>query len=288
MTTIAVSTVAGPLDVHRSGAPDGPAVVYVHGALVDAEIWRSTADLLPGTNNVRVDLPLGCHRTATHADARLHPRAMAALVAEVIEQLDLHDVTLVGNDSGGAICQLVAGRHPERLAGLVLTNCDALETFPPPGFGYLRGLSYTPRLARWVAKVFAAMPWLGRLPLTWGSLATGLPASLLRRWTRAAASPHGMPDVGKFFREAKPAVTLAAAEGLARFERPIRFVWGDADRFFPISLARRLAERCPDATVTTVAGARTYVMLDAPEAVAEEISASVRSHRASLPTSPTL
>ena len=53
------------------------------------------------------------------------------LIADFIDALDLDDVTLVGNDTGGAICQLVVDRRPERLGRLVLTNCDAFENFPP-------------------------------------------------------------------------------------------------------------------------------------------------------------
>ena len=66
------------------------------------------------------------------ADADLSPRGVAAMIAGVMEQLDLRDVVLVGNDTGGALCQLVVAHHPERLAGLVLTTCDAYEHFPPP------------------------------------------------------------------------------------------------------------------------------------------------------------
>ena len=46
------------------------------------------------------------------ADADLSPPGVAKLIADFIEALDLDDVTLVGNDTGGALCQLVVTQPP--------------------------------------------------------------------------------------------------------------------------------------------------------------------------------
>lgn len=77
------------------------------------------------------DLPLVAHCLPLHPDADLSPRGVADLVNDFLVALDLLDVTLVGNDTGGAICQLVITLHPERITRLVLTNCDAFEAFFP-------------------------------------------------------------------------------------------------------------------------------------------------------------
>src|SRR4029079_3927319 len=91
------------------------------------------------------DLPLGSHRTPMNDGADLSPPGLAKLIADFVAGLGLEDVTLVGNDTGGAICQLVVTRHPERIGRLVLTPCDAYENFLPPAFRYLQWLPPGPR-----------------------------------------------------------------------------------------------------------------------------------------------
>src|SRR5215213_152987 len=114
---------------------EGPAVVFIHGLLVDRRVWQPVADrLATDVRCVVPDLPLGSHTIPMNADADLSPTGLARLIADLLDALELEDVTLVGNDTGGALSQLVAARHPERLGRLVLTNCDAFENFPPKMF----------------------------------------------------------------------------------------------------------------------------------------------------------
>src|SRR5215470_20219820 len=111
----------------------GPTLVFLHGILVNSALWRDVVSLLSGQFRcIAPDLPLGAHSVPLHSDADLSPLGVAQLVADFLEALDLHNVTLVGNDTGGAMCQLVIAHHPERINRLVLTNCDAFEQFFPP------------------------------------------------------------------------------------------------------------------------------------------------------------
>src|ERR671922_161104 len=96
---------------------DGPPLVFVHGLLVDGRLWEPVVERLDGHRCIVPDLPLGSHHVAMQPDADQTPTGVAKLIADLIAALDLRDVTLVGNDTGGALCQLVAARHPERLAG---------------------------------------------------------------------------------------------------------------------------------------------------------------------------
>src|SRR5262249_37104928 len=123
----------GPVRYRESGT--GDPIVFVHGLLVDGELWRDVASRLQDDYRVIVpDLPLGSQEEALPPGAALSPPGLARIVADFLEALDLRDVTLVGNDTGGAICQLVVTEHPERVKRLVLTPCDAYEEFPPPTF----------------------------------------------------------------------------------------------------------------------------------------------------------
>jgi len=136
-----------------------PGVVFVHGLLVAGSLWTQVAERLGARGRCIVpDWPLGSHRLPMDEAADLSPGGMATLVADPIEKLDLHDVTLVGNDSGGAVCQLVAARHAERIGRLVLTDCDVLEAFPPPGFGHLAMIPRIPGLLWLLAKTLLALP----------------------------------------------------------------------------------------------------------------------------------
>lgn len=92
----------GRLRVHERG--HGPVLVFLHGLLVDHELWEEVVDrLAPAHRCVALDLPLGAHRDAMRPDADMSPRGLARLVAEALAALELEDVTLVANDTGGAI-----------------------------------------------------------------------------------------------------------------------------------------------------------------------------------------
>jgi pimeloyl-ACP methyl ester carboxylesterase len=110
----------------------GEPILFVHGVLVNGVLWRDVVTRLSGRFRcVVLDLPLGGHSVAMRPEADLSPRRVASIIADFMEALDLRDVTLVGNDTGGAICQIVIANHPGRIGRLVLTNCDAYEAFFP-------------------------------------------------------------------------------------------------------------------------------------------------------------
>jgi pimeloyl-ACP methyl ester carboxylesterase len=116
-----------------------PPVVFVHGFLVSATLWGATADALAlaGLRSYAPDLPLGSHTIALGERADQSPRGVARQVIAFIEALGLTDVTLVGNDTGGAICQFLLDSDASRIGRVVLTNCDAFTNFPPAPFGQL-------------------------------------------------------------------------------------------------------------------------------------------------------
>ena len=126
----------GRVNYRVAGPPDStlPPVVFVHGILVDGELWTGVADALAarGIRSYAPDLPLGAHEIAMNPDADMSPRGVARLVLAFIDALGLTDVTLVGNDTGGALCQFVLDTDASRVGRLVLTTCDAFDQVPPP------------------------------------------------------------------------------------------------------------------------------------------------------------
>jgi pimeloyl-ACP methyl ester carboxylesterase len=252
----------------------GPAVVLVHGALVNANLWRRVVPLLEGRTCVALDLPLGSHIEAMPRDADLSPPALADLIADAIAALELEDVTIVGNDTGGALTQILATRRPERIGRVVLTSCDAFDNFPP-------------RLFRWVlapARVPGAIPVafgglrarpLRRLPIAYGWLSNEAPEREVEDSYMLPVLTRGdvRRDLRKLLAGLDPRHTLDAAAKLTGFDKPVLIAWSANDRFFPPAHAERLARLIPDARLEWIEGARTFSPEDAPERLAALIAA---------------
>ena len=125
---------AGTIHYEKAGPPDGRPVVFIHGYSMGSSLWRLLSERLAarGFSCLAPTWPLGAHTEPMREGAELTMEGIAAMVGELLDALALENVVLVGNDTGGAIAQLVAASAPERLGALVLTSCDAFEHFPPP------------------------------------------------------------------------------------------------------------------------------------------------------------
>lgn len=268
MPTVSLS--AGTIHYDEVGPAGGRPVVFVHGYLMGRELWAGLAERL-GARGLRClapTWPLGAHPQPMTPGADLTPRGVAGLVAGFLEALDLADVVLVGNDSGGALCQVVAVDHPDRLGALVLTNCDAFDNFPPSFFKALVKVARVP--AGFKAALAPMRSAAGRRsPLGYGLLSHHDVDHLAEPWTRAAfADPAVFEDMRRFTIALDSAVTQDAARRLPGFDRPVLFAWGLDDRLFPLEHAQRLAALLPDARVETIAGSRCFVMIDQPDRLA--------------------
>jgi pimeloyl-ACP methyl ester carboxylesterase len=193
----------------------------------------------------------------------------------------------VGNDTGGAICQLLVTERPERVGRLVLTNCDAFENFPPKLFKPLVWMARVPPLLTANMQPMRVRA-LRRLPIAYGILTREpIPNAVTDAWVRPFLSDRAIRrDTVKLLRGVDPADTLAAAERLSAFDRPALLAWGAADRAFRVSFAHRLAERLPQGRVEELPGARTFVMEDEPERLARLIADFARSEAGAAAAQP--
>jgi pimeloyl-ACP methyl ester carboxylesterase len=261
---------------------EGPVVVFVHGALVHADLWRHVVPGLvaAGLRCVSPDWPLGAHAIPV-PDMPLDPPGVAATIGEFLERLDLHDVTLVANDTGGGLTQILMATRPDRVARVVLTSCDAFESFFPPRFAYLPWLARVPGGVALLARA-ATWPGAQRLPYGFGDLTKrAVPADVLASYLGPVRhDPAIRADARRFLRQVHRRHTLAAAEALPGFDRPVLLVWAYEDRVFPIALAHRLAERLPDARVVGVGDCFALVPEDRPDTLVEEILEFLRADRA--------
>lgn len=261
---------AGPADSAE------PPVVFVHGLLVNCELWTGVADALAarGVRSYALDLPLGSHTLALRPDADLSPRGVARLILAFIEALGLTDVTLVGNDTGSALCQFAVDTDDTPIGRLVLTNGDAFEQFPPPAIAPILKIGSRP------AGVYALMSvmrstWIRHRAQAQNTVAPPDPA-LTRRWITPALADRGVRrDTAKVLRGIEPSKLIEVSKNLRRFTKPVVLLWGDADPFFSLDLARRLRDAFPDARLVEIPGARLFVPLDQPQRVADEIQSAL-------------
>ena len=300
----------GRVKVHETGA--GAPIVFVHGLLVNANLWRkvvgalapapgeepsrdgagaqperrsgehrtegSPASTAPeGFRCVSLDMPLGSHLVPAGPRADLTPPGLAALIPQALEALDLDDVTLVGNDTGGALCQIAVTTDPRRVGRLVLTSCDYRDNFPPAAFRPLQGLVRVPGMTQ--AILTSLRPRAPRrLPLAFGWLSK-------RPIDRDAEDSYVFPSlvdpaVRAELRRALPAIhpryTREAADKLSGFDRPALIAWAKEDRFFPVRHAEELARTLPDARLEWIEDSYTFSPEDQPARLAELIAGFVR------------
>jgi pimeloyl-ACP methyl ester carboxylesterase len=279
----AVELSKGRIRAHVTG--EGPPIVFVHGALVNANLWRKVVPRLDGYTRVTLDLPLGSHLESMPADADMSAPGLALMIAEAIEALGLDDVTVVGNDTGGGLTQLVAVRRPERIARLVLTSSDAFDNFPPRFFRIVFAPARIPgvipvgfaglRLRR-LRRLPIAYGWLSKKPIDHDAEDSYVLPVLTRGEIRR--------DVRRVLAGLDPKYTLDAAARLTSFDKPVLIAWSTEDRFFPTEHAERLTKLLPDARLEWIEGARSFSPEDRPERLAELIGAFVpRAGHAEVP-----
>lgn len=258
---------AGTIAYEDSGGP-GPVVVLLHGLVHDATVWRKVvADLGRDHRCIAPTLPYGSHRTPMRPDVPLTPDSVNELIAEFLDRLDLRDVTLVENDCGRA--QTVAGRHPERLARLVLISCEAFDNYPPGAPGKMISLvCKVPGGIALMARILALKP-LRRLPVGLGALTKRpVPREIADGWLRPLLTDKAIrADFKRYNAGVRKTELLEAAEGLRKFDRPALVVWAAEDRMMPREHGRRLAELLPQGRLLEIEDSCTLIAEDQPEAL---------------------
>jgi pimeloyl-ACP methyl ester carboxylesterase len=262
------------LDIEYADTGTGSTILFVHGVYVTGAVWNDVvAELGDGFRCIAPTWPLGAHSTPTDG-ADLGAEAASQRIVHFMEALDLTDVTVVANDTGGGLVLASLGDptlDTSRIARLVLTNCDSYEHFPPGSFvqivklcrfssalggGILRLLATGPGQAFFLKAVCHTPPPKDRQREVFGAFAT---SGVARR------------DAVTVTASLDPALTLRAAPAIEAFDRPVTLPWGTEDELFPLDHARRLRDAFPNATLIEIPNCSAFVMLDAPRRLAEAI-----------------
>lgn len=266
----AVELPEGTIRYHERG--HGQPLVFVHGILANADVWRNVVpELADRYRCITPDWPLGAHEAPMRPGTDFSLFGLADLVIRTLSALDLDDVILVGNDTGGAICQAVAARNPSRVARLVLTPCDAFDNFLPMPIRHLQLTGRTPAGLRLLAEAlrFRAVQ---RLPIAFGLLTRRpIPAEIMASYTGPLRRyPAVRRDFARLVSAISKRFTEEAAYGLRGFGRPALLAWS-RQSFFPLAHAERLAGILPDAHLEIIENSGPFVAEDAPHELARLI-----------------
>ncbi len=261
----------GTVRYRESGS--GNPILFVHGLIVNGDLWRKVVPTLSRNHRcIAPDWPLGSHEVPMKPDTDLSPAGLADLIGDFMRELDLRDVTVVSNDTGTALTQILATRHPERIGRLVLTSGDAFRNFPPYAFKPLVPLAFVPGFIRGLAVALQPKPAQKAL---YRALAKTLDdPAMFDSYAKPAISDAAIRrDLTKVLRGIRTSYTREAAERLPGFHKPVLLVWAPDDVFFPDKHAKRLADLLPDARVEFVKDSRAFISEDQPERLAELIGA---------------
>lgn len=268
-----VETPHGPVRVIDTGGPGTP-VLLVHALLSDPDFYAALTPLLVerGHRCLVPELPLGAHGVALRAGVDLTPPGLARLVVDVLDALGVERAHAVGVDSGGALTQILMARHRDRVGSVVLTACDAYESFPPRTFRPLFAVLRLPgalRVLGWTARAATARRLVNLRPLTH----RGVDDAVARRWTAPLRTRGVRRDLRAVLAGIDARHTLAAAAANRDFPRPVLVAWGDDDRAFPRRLGERLAADIPGARLVTLPDCAAFAAIDRPELLADLVDA---------------
>jgi pimeloyl-ACP methyl ester carboxylesterase len=261
---------------YRDTGGDGPTLVLLHGLLMDGSLWDGPiAELAADHRCVAPTLPLGAHRQPMRADADLSLTGIAHLVFELLDRLDLHDVTLIGNDTGSALVQLMLAGGAPRVGRVVLTSGEAFDNLPARLTG--RTLALAGRLSPGLFGLFLSqlrVKAVRRLPIAFGWL-TKRGDAATAHWVRPVLTQAAIRrDTVRLLRASADSRQLrAAAEHLPRFTGPALVVWASEDRIMPAEHGRRLAALLPHARLVEIEDSYTLLPLDQPVRLAQVVRA---------------
>jgi pimeloyl-ACP methyl ester carboxylesterase len=267
-----VTLSSGTINFEKSGPSDGRPVVFVHGYLMGASVWRPLSERLSerGFLCLAPTWPLGAHVEPMSRDAHLTMEGVAAIVGAFLDSLELEDVVLVGNDTGGAVAQILATTADQRLGALVLTSCDAFEHFPPPIIKPLISAARTQPTFTAALQPLRTRFARGR---AYGALAHADIDELAVEWLRAPLGDGRVRgDLRHFTGSLNRQSTVRAGDRLAQFTKPALIAWSADDEFFPLDDAHRLAAALPSSRVEVIPRAKTFSMIDQPDILADLIT----------------
>jgi pimeloyl-ACP methyl ester carboxylesterase len=271
-----IETASGRIAYSEAGT--GPVALFVHGVLLNKHLWRHQ---LAGLSDIRrciaVDL-LAHGDTEIKPDQDVSVTANANMLKEVLDALQIDQVDLVGNDSGGGIAQIIAALNPGRVRTLTLTNCDTHDNWPPEAFKPFVEMTIAGGL-RDTLNAMLANKAIYRSPEALGPAyerPENVPDDDIETYLRPLVqSDQRTRDLQRFVAAFDNKHTVNIEPQLRTLRAPTLIVWGTDDVYFPVKWAHWLAEAIPGAKPPVeLAGARIFF----PEERSEAFNQLLRDH----------
>jgi pimeloyl-ACP methyl ester carboxylesterase len=253
--------------------------VFAHGWLGNANLWRNVVERLADRFEcIVLDLPFGAHRVPLGGNADLSAAGCGVLIAAILEALELDDVTLVGNDSGGAYSQIALAGGADGVRRLVLTSCETpYDEFPPEPFD---GLPAAARDIETLGQLLSALEdrEVRGLPVAFGLLVKHpLDDAVSDSYALPCVrDPRVLANTAKVMAGASTETVHKAGQTLIDgWEGSTLLVWSSEDPVFPIDHARRYAQALPNAELVEIDDSYSFTPEDQPTAVADALAAFV-------------
>ena len=263
-----VTTASGTITYAEAGSGPAPVAVFVHGVFLHHGLWAAQLAALSDVRRCLAPdlLAHGGSALATAGGEPLDLRTQARMIIDFLDALGVYQADLVGNDTGGAICQLAAVMAPDRFRSLTLTNCDVHDNWPPPPFMPIvdlarQGVMATvlPALAGDVSQVRSGVGGSFEHP-------EAVPDEVLLSFFAPFTDQDRAAAVQAYVAGMDSAVTVAIRDDLAKLTVPAQMVWGTGDEFFALSWAQWLADTIPGAQrIVEVDGAKLFFPMERPD-----------------------
>lgn len=277
-----VQTPSGRIAYTEQG--QGPVALFVHGVLLNGHLWRhQLAGLSDMRRSIAVDL-LAHGDTEIAADQDVSVTANANMLKEFLDALNIGQVDLVGNDSGGGIAQIFAALHPGYLRSFTLTNCDTHDNWPPEAFKPFLAMASNGGLRKTLDAMLENKS-IYRSPEALGpayEYPDRLPDASIEEYLRPLVKTEQRTrDLQRFLAALDNRHTVAIEGGLKALQAPTLIVWGTDDVYFDVKWSHWLAGEIPGTRRRVeFEGARIFF----PEERWEEFNNELRAHwRASQP-----
>ncbi len=278
-----VQTASGPVGYLDTGG-DLPVALFVHGVATASSLWSNAIGLLADQRRcIAVDLPLH-GRTPAAPDQEFTLTAMAEFLTRFCDALGLSEFDLIGNDTGGAICQVFAVREAKRLRTFTLTNCDTQGNFPPKAFLPTVMLARIGVLAALGRRARGSARLRRRMLATTLQDVKSVPDELTASWAGPVFATRATSRAfQRWLAKMNDRELVAIEPELKHFQIPTLLVWGTKDPFFSLRWAQWLRDTIPGATeIVKVEGGKLFF----PYERAAEFAAAVRPHWMSHATMP--
>ena len=260
---------------------DGPVVVLLHGVFMNGSLWdKIVGGLRDRYRCIVPELPFGAHLTPMPDNANLTLESITTMIAGFLVELDLHDVTLVCNDWGGAQLVISPGGS-DRVANLVLVSCEAFDNYPPGLPGRLLCFNASLPGGTFISAQLLRPRCIRHLPLTFGGMSKKrVPNDLFMSWIHPARHNRKVRrDLNKYLRSVpNKKLLLEWAEQQRSFRGPVLIVWAREDKLMPPAHADRLSDHFENSQLVWVENSRTLIPIDQPEILTDHIRKFLATH----------